>query len=137
MPIEIQTPKPAIQILTWNNKVTLTEINDSHEATYAMAKAQGISRYVHILVMTNLASFPFDPMGLWEVLFKHPEVVAVLVVDGPMMARTITTMLNAITRKVTLENFDTLEEAQLRAEELVADSAQLLHPAVTETERTT
>ena len=122
MPIEIENLASDIFVLRWKGAITLQEVQASHDKTVEIARTAGISRYTHILIMTEVKAVPLEPIGLWEVLFRHPEVKAVLVVDANNIVRRLTNMLNALTRTVTLEPFPTLESAQARAVELLENA---------------
>ncbi len=119
MPIIITTIEADIYRLDWIGNVTMDNIELSHDETRRLATEASISAYVHILDLSEMKSFPFNVLGLWNLLKRYPEAFAVLLVDTPVSIEIMSRMLSDLT-PVTFETFNSVDQAVERARTLLA-----------------
>ena len=121
MPIDVEQIEPDVYVLHWIKRVTMQEVKESHATTLQMATAAGVTRYVHILTASRMTGFPLTGIGLARVMYAHPQVIAVLIVDPPPLAERFAFLLKGMLGKSRLEIIETLDEARQRASELLAE----------------
>ena len=121
MPIEVEQIKPDMYALRWIGNVKMKEIRESHEETLRLATEAGIEQYIHILELSKMISFPYDLAGLWSVIINYPQAFAIMIVNAPLAGKTMAALINRISKRVSLETFDTFEQAQERAEKILVE----------------
>lgn len=122
MPITIEPEAPNLFTLHWKGVVTLDEIDASHAKTLESVQASGITRYIHIIVLTEVTTYPRDLIGLWEILKKYPQVIAVIAVTDKPIIRRMANVVASIARRARIELRATLDEARERAHELLVST---------------
>ena len=124
MPINIETIADDLYLLRWEGNINLREIHDSHETTSRLAAQAGIDSYIHILDLTSMKAFPFDPTGLLNILFGYPNVFAVLVVGGSLLARSAVRVLDGASKQVAIRSYPNLASAREYALALLTEKQQ-------------
>lgn len=119
MPIEVEQIQPRIYTLKWIGAIQMQEIRDSHEETLRLSKQAEVNEYIHILILDEMTSFPYDLSGLWNVVMSYPQAFAIMIVNAPLAGKTMASLINRISKRVSLKTFDSLEEAQEYAENLL------------------
>ncbi len=120
MPVEITHPEPNIFLLRWRGNITIDHAAAAHNWSRAATASSKEGQYVHIIELGELRSISYNMRGWERVLRDNPDCIAVLLVNAPIMARFVALALNNLLSDVLIETCDTIDNAFVRAREIIA-----------------
>lgn len=120
MPIETMRIDHGLYVNRWTGDVTIDDIAQAASVGIGLMQTHGETRVVLVNDLSAVARLPVDARALRRIAADNPHVVALLVVDAPVMVRMVAEA-QAASAPWQIAFCETLDAAYAQGRALLAD----------------